>query len=385
MTDDVDRLLRAEGERWQATVPPPPDVATALRRRHRRVRRTQVLSAAAAVLIVAGGLAATIGLLGHGDQRGAPPAGPSGSPSASPSSTAWPAGAVPWVALPATHPTLPSTRVPASPDPADAAGVRACTTADIHASRDSGIDGAAGTDYLQVRLTLVGTSPCRLEGYPTVRPLGHGRVLDVPVETTSDSSVETKVEPVLVTAQAPALIRIGWAADHSCPVVDNDRLSITLPGSDTATTVAGFGTTSCNPGEGRSSMEVWPVRPLHWTPAHRVSPYDGVTATGNLDLTARAGQPLDFAVTLTSKQDLPLDPCPDYSILIAASESSYALDCAAVPHHDAQGRPYLPAGVPVTFAMRADPGDATTPRFVWRLTTPDSASVLVVGLLTVTG
>ena len=114
------------------------------------------------------------------------------------------------------------------------------------------------------------------------------------------------------------------------------------------------------------------------------SPYDDVTAAGDLDLTARADQPLNFAVTLTSKHDLPLDPCPDYTILTSAGESSYALDCAAVPHRDARGRPYLPAGVPVTFAMRADPGRESTPKFLWQLTTPRSAHVFVAGLLTVT-
>jgi hypothetical protein len=35
--------------------------------------------------------------------------------------------------------------------------------------------------------------------------------------------------------------------------------------------------------------------------------------------------------------------------------------------------------------MQADPGDETTPKFLWQLTTPPSAHVLVVGLLTVVG
>lgn len=384
MTDDIDRLLRTQAERWRATVPPPPDVTTALRHGRSRVRRAQVLAAAAAVLVVAGGLAAGIGLLGHGDQRGAPPAGP--RPSTTPTSTGWPAGAVPWRPLAATDPTLPSTRLPASPDPADAAGVRPCTASDLRASTGPG-DGAGGTLYRRIVLTLIGSEPCRLSGYPTIEPLSHRQRLDLPIEHQSSPDALFGADvPVKVAPRQPAAVTLAWAVSHSCPAADNDHLRVTLPGIATAYTVTGFGMSTCDQGEHAAApLLVGPVHPLSSTPARKTSPYDDVTATGDLNLTARADQPLDFAVTLTSKHDLPLDPCPDYTITTSAGESSYALNCAAVPHRDAQGRPYLPAGVPVTFAMRADPGRASTPKFLWWLTTPRSALVLVVGNLTVTG
>jgi hypothetical protein len=382
MTDDIDRLLRAQGERWRASVPPPPDATTALRQGRARVRRTQVLGAAAAVLVVAGGLTATVGLLNRGDQRNAPPAGPTRPAN----STGWPAGAVPWQPLAATNPTLPSTTSPPSPDPADAAGIRSCTAGDLRASIGPG-DGAGGTLYRRVLFTLVGSDPCRLSGYPAVEPLSHGHRLDLPTKhESSPDALFGPITPVRVAPRQPAVVTVAWAVSYSCPAVDNDRLRVTLPGIATAFTVAGFGTSTCETGQDAvSPLLIGPVHPLNSTPARTTSPYDGVTVAGDLNLTAHADQPLDFAVTLTSKHDLPLDPCPDYTISTSAGESSYALNCAAVPHRDAQGRPYLPAGVPVTFAMRADPGQASTPKFLWRLTTPRSALVLVVGTLTVTG
>ena len=98
-----------------------------------------------------------------------------------------------------------------------------------------------------------------------------------------------------------------------------------------------------------------------------------------------AGEPVDFTVTLTSKRDLSLAPCPDYSIMLDGQRTRYALDCAAVPHLDAEGQPYLPAGVPVTFAMRADPPTVDPTKLLWQLETPDPGRTSVGGLLTLTG
>ena len=69
-----------------------------------------------------------------------------------------------------------------------------------------------------------------------------------------------------------------------------------------------------------------------------------------------------------------LDRCPDYSIVERwswddFSVARFALNCAAVPHRDAGGAPYLPEGVPVPFEMRAStPGpDGGPEATTWEL------------------
>lgn len=381
--DRLDRRLRARGEQWRASLPalPEPD-ATGGRT---RARGWYVAGVAAAVLLVTGGIGVGATLLDHGDRRSLPPSAPTASvPIASPvvSPVATPAGVVPWKALHATHPSLPATTIPASPDPALAAGVRACSANDLHESIGPG-DGAGGTLYRRIVLRLAGSQPCRLAGYPTVEPLGHGQLLDLPVQRQSspDGVFGTEAAVLLVPGR-PAMITLAWAVSHSCPVVDNEALRITLPGLTAPFTVAGFGRSTCERGEGPATMAVGPVHPQQSTPARVVSPYDKVRASGDLTRSVAAGEPVDFTVTLTSTRDLPLAPCPDYSIMLDGQRTRYALDCAAVPHRDPQDRPYLPAGVPVTFAMRAGPITASPTKLLWQLETPTEL-VSLGGLLTV--
>lgn len=377
--DEIDQALRRHTERWRASLPPVPDLATA-RIRRTRARRRQVAAAAAAVLLVAGGISLATGVLTGGAHRSLPPTTPTHSANAS-----TPAADVPWKALPAKNPTLPVTTVPASPDPAAAAGVRACTADDLQLTRSRADGAAGGTMYLPVRLVLTGTDPCRLQGYPIVRPLGHGTVLALTVADETDGPPPTgKAVATVVRSGEPAIFRIAWARSHSCPVMDNDRLEITLPGIARSFTIAGFGTSFCNPGEpGPAVMTVEPVQPLDYARAYKTSPYAGVTATGDLDLTATTGRTVAFTITLTSDQDLPLVPCPDYDIETSAGPRAYGLNCDAVPYRDAEHRPYLPAGVPVRFAMQADPGPESWPKFEWQLIERDPVRATVIGTLTV--
>jgi hypothetical protein len=361
--DDLDRRLRSYAERWRDGLPEPagvhPEAVTAGGHRSRWL----VPLAAAAVLAVAVGVTYA--------SRGSHPAPrPSDTP-----------GVVPWAPLPATHPALPTRTTPPSPDPAQIAATRACTDADLGHSRPQA-DGAGGTTYLTVTLVLTGPSPCRLEGRPHVVLLDHGAPVDVPIQPWKlDGS--GPAGPVLVTTAHPAVVTVAWAVSHSCPAVDNDRLEITLGAGLAPFTVPGFGRSSCNPGEGSSAVLVSAIQSRDDGQAQVTSPYDGLRATGDLDRTAQPGEPVKFEITLTSAHDIVLDPCPDYTILTGAGEQRHALNCARVPHHDAQGRPYLPAGVPVTFAMQADPGTQSTPKFLWSMSTPDGVvdvhGTLVVG------
>ena len=372
----LDRRLREHGARWRASLPPAPDPTTT-RSRRARSARWQALAAVAAVVLVVAGTSIAVATLDRGDHRALPPTAPSASASASLA-----AGVVPWQALPATDPSLPATTVPASPDPADAEGVRPCATGDLRA-RIGRTGAAMGTASREVVLTLVGSDPCRLSGFPTVEALSDGNRLALPIREDEWFGTPWRDgDPVKVAPEHPAAFMVAWSVSHSCPVVDNDSLRITLPGIATPFTVPGFGTSTCEQGEsGAAPLLPGSIHPAHVKPGRVASPYNGVRASGDLPTTAQPGAPVDFTVTLTSRHDLTLDPCPDYSIITNGSTQRYALNCAAVPHRDAQGRPYLPAGVPVTFAMRGAPLTTGPTKLIWNLETSVRGQVGVGGVV----
>jgi hypothetical protein len=98
--------------------------------------------------------------------------------------------------------------------------------------------------------------------------------------------------------------------------------------------------------------------------------------------TISSDETVRFTVSLhaPAQNDVPLVPCPDYTIWLkglSVTRSSYALNCAAVPFHDAAGNPILPAGSTVAFAMQLTmPHDdsarsGTTVVLGWSLNTED--------------
>jgi hypothetical protein len=112
--------------------------------------------------------------------------------------------------------------------------------------------------------------------------------------------------------------------------------------------------------------------PPHRRPAHRVTAYNPVRVHGPGEITARIDRAITFEVTLTSPGDLALDPCPDYRLGASPGEGgTFGLNCAAVPYRDDRGRPYLPAGRPVTFEMRLDPVEAMQ-KYWWTIIAPGS-------------
>jgi hypothetical protein len=274
--------------------------------------------------------------------------------------------------LPATHPQIPATTPPTSPDPAEAIGKPECRASDLHGTGEPG--AAAGTYYLAIRLALVGDHPCRLQGYPVVRLLDQGRPVAIPMEHRVDDSVYFSA--VLVADGRPALLQLSWPADWCAAPVHNDTVQLVLPGG--LLTLPGFGGSQCygTPGSGhRQPVQVGTFQPVKPSDAEPSTAYADVDVSAALDLTATTNTPLDFVVTLTSPHDLVLDPCPDYRIVLsggAAPETeSHALNCAAVPYHDDQGRPYLPAGTPIRFAMHATAGEPGTYKLSWVLDTVD--------------
>jgi hypothetical protein len=69
---------------------------------------------------------------------------------------------------------------------------------------------------------------------------------------------------------------------------------------------------------------------------------------------------------------------------IAPQQSSYALNCAAVPYRNAAGKPMLPAHTPVSFAMEVRAPQLTATKFIWSIG-PDTYGVEASGRLTVAG
>lgn len=348
--DELDVRLTEHAARWRATLPAAsdPDLEFPPGRSATRALRLPALAALATAVIVGG-----VWLVGDGHETAPHQTVPTTT------------SVVPWAALPTTDPVLPTTR--GGPSAQEISAARPCTDGDLGVLRHD-LEGAGGTAYLSVQLALEASTPCRLEGRPDVVPYGpEGAVL--PVDVVDSGSPE----PVLVMSDAPVSIVVSWAVSHYCGDLDNTALHIRVPGMREFA-VGGFGRTSCNPGEDHPAISVQPLQPGYDESLH--SPYENVTVTGDLDLAVEVGAGIDFEVTLTSPADLPLAPCPDYEILVGPRIDAHALNCSAVPYTDDAGRPYLPAGVPVTFAMHADgmePAMVVT-KFLWVLSAPGHAT-----------
>lgn len=363
----MDHRLREYGARWREALPEPAEPAPAegLSRRSGWL----VAAAAVAVLVVVGGVLFAIR---GGDDQPAPPAATSPTPP-----SAEPAVVVPWEPLPATHPDIPGIE---SPTADEVAAARACWITDLAVVGRS-VEGAAGTTYLTVEVGLAlerrGDEPCRLSGYPDVTLLDGEEAIDVQVR--EDESVGS--EPVLVTEDHPALVTIGWSPGHFCPVVHNDVVHLRLGRIPQAAepvplAVAGFGRTTCNPGEEDNPpvVGVLPAEPSYYTGRAR-SPYEQVAVTGDVGDGQLTGD-VTFTVTLTSAVDMLLEPCPDYAAFLGPRGFGGGLNCAAVPYRDDHDRPYLPADTPVAFEMRTHgyPGSPVAVELMWSLDVPGSPS-----------
>ena len=373
MTDhgDLDERLRQYAERWRDAAPTAPPVDGARLESHRRAGRAWWLAGLSAAAIVVAIVSGTL-LAGHDPT--APPR---------PLHTATPTdGVVAWAALPPTHPQIPATTTSPSPDPAETEGKPECRASDLRATATGG--AAAGTYYRNVRLSLVGRRPCVVAGYPDLELLDRGVPADIPLQTIQDRPYE---HPVLVAEGHPALLRLRWTSDWCAPPVHNDSIRLILPGGSLE--FAGLGGSQCygTPGSGsRAPILMEPFQPVEWRDGKVRTAYAQVRPSGDIPQTSVAGATMRFTVTLTSPRDLVLDPCPDYEMVQAGTDTphveSYALNCAAVPYKDDQGRPYLPAGTPVRFAMQTTAGVAGTYKFSWSL---DTAEHLGIGtVLTVT-
>ncbi len=112
----------------------------------------------------------------------------------------------------------------------------------------------------------------------------------------------------------------------------------------------------------------------------RVTPYDDVSATGDVSGTVHPGATLVFDVALESPGFLSLLPCPDYTITIGTQTTTHQLNCAEVPYFASlvrstgkvsSFRPVLPAGTQVLFRMQVVvPDEPGRQRVGWTLDGP---------------
>lgn len=145
----------------------------------------------------------------------------------------------------------------------------------------------------------------------------------------------------------PAACRVEGTVVAQSPAAGSD----VLPGDKVSIEVAKESPAAC----GADGVVPWaPLDPSYADLADPGGRIDGFLETVNDPV---PGKTLRFLVTLTAERDTRLVPCPDYSVSVAMAwddryGAAYSLNCAAVPHRNAVGEPYLPAGVPVAFAMQ---------------------------------
>jgi RNA polymerase sigma-70 factor (ECF subfamily) len=111
-----------------------------------------------------------------------------------------------------------------------------------------------------------------------------------------------------------------------------------------------------------------------------VTPYDDLTATGDISGTVHPGDTLVFDAVLEAPGLVSLLPCPDYTITFGALTTTRQLNCAQVPYFASLVRstgkvtgfrPVLPAGTRVTFRMQVTvPDQLGRQRVQWALDGP---------------
>jgi len=281
---------------------------------------------------------------------------------------------VPFANLDPTYPTIATTVVPASPDPAQATELPACRADDLRLSPSrEGVGG--GTIALFVEIRAEQGVECRLEGYPDITFLDNGSPVDIPTQRGGASGDYRA--PVRVTPDDVALLSLWWGSGWCTTPVHNDTIRAALPEAGGTVEFEGFGgSPNCNgePGSGPNPVTVWSFAPQDPRPAETRSAFYDVEVSEHDLSTPKGGAPFEFAVTLTTKRtDISLNVCPDFTIAQSKTadtwdETRYALNCEAVP-----GR-VLPKGVPVTFRMDTV---LYLPRgkHIWRLEVPDPTGV----------
>jgi hypothetical protein len=204
-----------------------------------------------------------------------------------------------------------------------------------------------------------------------------------------DEQLPRRADWRAVLAVAAAVVLVGGGAVAVAKSAGGDQVT---PSTTTGTSG------SATPQVHRvSSIVPWrDLAPTHPTIGHRshgrvVTPFDNISATGRIHGHLSPGDTLRFVVTLESYTDVPLDPCPDYSITFGSGfHRSWQLNCRQVPYrqskkltpatapthgvtrlHAGSWHPVLPAGTRVRFEMTMTvPDDPGRQKVLWNLVGP---------------
>jgi hypothetical protein len=175
---------------------------------------------------------------------------------------------------------------------------------------------------------------------------------------------EVPVERLAVAR--PRRTRYAWASAAAVAVIVGGSIAVTTmrPGADQPTTSSPPPWATRTHQAGPDVQGTVPWAPLPATHPHLrtwphgdhsrpwSTPYDRVSATGEISGRVHPGDTLAFTAYLESSTDLPLDPCPDVNVAIGTHAfHTWQLNCAAVPYVDAAGTPYLPAFKTVPFRI----------------------------------
>jgi hypothetical protein len=172
-----------------------------------------------------------------------------------------------------------------------------------------------------------------------------------------------------------ATMTLAWPEGWCASPISVATVRLTLPERGGTLTVEGFGASNCgagSPGE-KKPILVSAIEPVEYQQPHEQTAFDMVEAKWQGPPSVPAGSRLRFVVTLTADHDVVFVPCPDYHIFLGhvgnETKVSHALNCGGVPYRDAAGRPYLPAGTPVMFAMEitAPPRPGAQEKLTWQL------------------
>jgi Protein of unknown function (DUF4232) len=164
-------------------------------------------------------------------------------------------------ASPTPSPTAtPTPTATSTPTSTATAGVKGCALAALKVTLGTP-DGTAGTSYMPIIFTNIGTVSCELHGYPGVSFVGDGNGTQIGAAAVEDTSVAIVQNTLTPGAAVTARLAISDPGNYSdCSPVPVDGLRIYPPHSYGAAYVATTGLTGCS-NASRKILTVQPVLP----------------------------------------------------------------------------------------------------------------------------